>query len=93
MGWILAELRGRLDPDSPHPPAKEKPPTLLLDSANERSSVERQIEATKILSNLAGMDLLKIDIKTLSGVTSGTLPVRGIPPWTYRRCCASWSAV
>jgi len=68
MGWILAELRGRLDPDCPHAPTVErKPPMLLLDAANERSEVERQIEATKVLSSLGNVDLLKIDITTLSG--------------------------
>jgi len=40
---------------------------LLLDAANERSEVERQIEATKVLSSLGNVDLLKIDITTLSG--------------------------
>jgi hypothetical protein len=72
MGWILAELRGRLDPDCPHAPTGvRKPPMLLLDAANERSKVERQIEATKVLSSLGSVDFLRIDINTLSGSGDG----------------------
>jgi hypothetical protein len=54
IGWTLAEVRGRFDPradqsDTPNPP----PPALLLDAANERSAVERQVEAVKILATLS----------------------------------------
>jgi hypothetical protein len=42
------------------------PPTLVLDAAGERNAVEGQIEATKILSSLGGLELTKIDISTLS---------------------------
>jgi hypothetical protein len=68
MGWILAELRGRLDPDCRYKPVTDDrpPPTLLLEAANERTAVEGQIEATKILSTLGQLDLTKIDINTLS---------------------------
>ena len=76
MGWILAELHGRLDPACDHSPAREmqpplppeppEPPALLLDTANERSAVERQIEATKVLSTLGSLNLTKVDLKTLS---------------------------
>jgi hypothetical protein len=69
MGWIVAELRGRLDPKCRYKSLvghTHPPPTLLLEAANERNAVEGQIEATKILSTLGGLDLTKIDIKTLS---------------------------
>ena len=54
IGWTLAEVRGRFDPrqdqsDIPNPP----PPALLLDAADERSAVERQVETVKILGTLS----------------------------------------
>jgi hypothetical protein len=54
IGWTLAEVRGRLDPkaDQTDKP-KQPPPALLLDGSNERSSVERQVEAVKILATLS----------------------------------------
>jgi hypothetical protein len=67
MGWVMAELRGRLDPQSTRAPVGViDPPTLVLDAAGERNAVEGQIEATKILSSLGGLELTKIDITTLS---------------------------
>jgi hypothetical protein len=67
MGWVLAELRGRLDPESTRAPVGEiEPPTLVLDAAGERNAVEGQIEATKILSSLGSLQLTRIDISTLS---------------------------
>jgi hypothetical protein len=67
MGWVMAELRGRLDPKSTSAPVgKIDPPTLVLDAAGERNVVEGQIEATKILSSLGSLELTKIDISTLS---------------------------
>jgi hypothetical protein len=53
MGWTLAGLRGRLDPACAHVPKNViDAPTLALDAANERNTVERQVEATKVLSTL-----------------------------------------
>jgi hypothetical protein len=67
MGWVMAELRGRLDPESTRAPVGEiDPPTLVLDAAGERNAVEGQIEQTKILSSLGSLELTKIDISTLS---------------------------
>jgi hypothetical protein len=67
MGWVLAELRGRLDPACAYKPqCVTAAPTLVLDAAGERNAVESQIEATKILSSLGNLELTKIDIKTLS---------------------------
>jgi hypothetical protein len=81
MGWILAELRGRLDPQCQYKSrvaGTQPPPTLLLEAANERSPVEGQIEATKILSTLGELDLLTIDIKTLSSRDEwGPVPTGG----------------
>jgi hypothetical protein len=67
-GWIVAELRGRLNPDCAHFSWERspEPPTLLLDAANERSPVEAQIEATKVLSSLGKNALILVDIKTIS---------------------------
>ena len=67
-GWIVAELRGRLNPDCAHFSweGSPEPPTLLLDAANERSPVEAQIEATKVLSSLGKNALILVDIKTIS---------------------------
>lgn len=79
MGWLMAELRGRLDPECGHiPSVHTEPPTMVLDAANERNAVEGQIEATKILSSLGSLDLTKIDIKTLSRVDEwGPIPTGG----------------
>jgi hypothetical protein len=54
LGWILAEVRGRMDPaaDQTMEPSPA-PPIMLLDAANERSAVERQVEAVKILASLS----------------------------------------
>ena len=54
LGWSLAEVRGRLDPAAdqtlvPNP----GPPVMLLVAAGERSAVERQVEAVKILATLS----------------------------------------
>jgi hypothetical protein len=68
MGWVLAELRGRLDPLCAHiSPTLVERPTLGLDAADERNPVERQVEATKVLSTLGSLSLTRIDIATLSG--------------------------
>jgi hypothetical protein len=79
MGWVLAELRGRLDPNSAYEPLYvTAPPTLVLDQAGERNPVESQIEATKILSSIGSQDQTKIDIKTLSGIDEwGPIPTGG----------------
>lgn len=68
MGWTLAEVRGRLNPGCTYAPVAgvEAAPALALETAQERNPVEGQVEATKILSALGGLDLLKIDIATLS---------------------------
>jgi hypothetical protein len=80
MGWILAEVRGRFDPYCRYEPVvKDKPPpTLLLEAANERTAVEGQIEATKVLSALGGLDLTKIKLNTLSSRNDwGPIPTGG----------------
>src|ERR1700693_6398285 len=79
MGWVLAELRGRLDPDSAYEPrAVTAAPTLVLHHGGERNAVESQIEATKILSSLGSLDLTRIDIKTLSRIDEwGPIPTGG----------------
>jgi hypothetical protein len=76
MGWVMAELRGRLDPNAAYAPqAVIAPPTLVLDAAGERNAVESQIEATKILSSLGSLELTKIEIDTLSQVAKwGPIP-------------------
>jgi hypothetical protein len=68
MGWILAELRGRLDPACTYTAEQgvRPAPTLVLETAQERDAVEGQVEATKVLSALGGLDPMKIDIATLS---------------------------
>ncbi len=54
IGWTLAEVRGRLDPAADQSPDPDPPPpALLLDAANERSAVERQVEAVKVLATLS----------------------------------------
>jgi hypothetical protein len=79
MGWVLAELRGRLDPECAYKPkCVTAPPTLVLDAAGERNAVESQIEATKILSSIGSQDLTRIDIKTLSRKDKwGEIPTGG----------------
>lgn len=78
IGWTLAEVRGRLDPRADHSDTPEPaPPTLLLDAANERSAVERQVEAVKVLAALSkggttdlGIGLLTFDTSWASSSTA-----------------------
>jgi hypothetical protein len=67
IGWTLAEVRGRFYPladqsDTPNPP----PPALLLDAANERSAVERQVEVVKVLATLSRSGTTDMDVNVLS---------------------------
>ena len=67
FGWILAEVKGRFDPAAdqtvvPNP----APPAMLLDSANERSAVERQVEAVKILAALSQGGTTDMPMRVLS---------------------------
>ncbi|HEX3334517.1 MAG TPA: hypothetical protein VHS57_09260 [Acidimicrobiales bacterium] len=67
LGWILAEARGRLAPAAnqsvdPTP----APPVLLLDAANERSDVERQVESVKVLATLSAGGTSDMQLHVLS---------------------------
>lgn len=54
LGWTLAEARGRMAPTSGQSADPDPaPPVLLLDAANERSDVESQVEAVKVLATLS----------------------------------------
>jgi hypothetical protein len=67
IGWTLAEVRGRLDPaaDQSQNPEPAQP-ALLLDAANERSAVERQVEAVKVLAKLSKDGTTDMDVAVLT---------------------------
>lgn len=71
IGWTLAEVRGRLDPtsDQSTTPAAP-PPALLLDAANERSSVGREVEAVKVLATLSKGGTTDLAVSVLTFDTS-----------------------
>ncbi len=98
MGWVLAEVRGRLDPaadqtDTPNP----APPVMLLDAANERSAVERQVEAVKVLAALStgGTADMKLGVLTFgTDWAKGDTAVTGLTASGMLRYLASrliWS--
>ncbi len=71
IGWILAEVRGRLDPTADQSETPAAPaPTLLLDAANERSSVEREVEAVKVLATLSKGGTTDLAVSVLTFDTS-----------------------
>jgi hypothetical protein len=62
LGWTIAETRGRFDPSNGQSHYRSPPPpTLLLEAAYERSAIEGQVEATKVLAALGGVGVASVD--------------------------------
>jgi hypothetical protein len=98
LGWSLAEVRGRMDPEAdqtlvPNP----APPVMLLDVADERSAIERQIEAVKTLAALSegcNSDLALTMLTTSDKWAAGDEAVTGLTATDLLRYLASrliWS--
>ena len=69
LGWMVAEVRGRLRPDAPTVGSKapeQAGSSLLLAAADERTPAERQIEAAKILAAMAHDIHVDLPIKRLT---------------------------
>jgi hypothetical protein len=67
LGWILAEVRGRMDPASDQISAPDPaPPVMLLDGADKRSAVGRQVQAVKTLAALSERSTTDLPLKMLT---------------------------
>jgi hypothetical protein len=85
LGWMMAEVYGRLRPDLPErlplPPRgseqTEVPKGFPLSLAGERTPIEYEIEATKVLAELARRAEASLPLSTLSYHDKiGPLPYR-----------------